>query len=305
MAGPTVAPPSRRRPTWLSWTLLAVGVSSVGVSAILIRYADAADPLAISFWRCAAGAVALAPFGRHGFSKLTSQTARLPLVAGMFLAVHLASWITSLELTTVASSVLLVCTTPIFTALAARYLFKERFRALVWVGIALALAGTVLIAGGAAGGGGGQASLGGDALALFGAVTVAGYTVAGEIARRRLGIVEYAVLAYGAAAVLLLAVCLVAGVPLLGYPTTTWLAIAGIVIGPQLLGHTILNFLLRDFDATTVTVAVMAEPPIAIALAFLVFSEAPSALVYPGGAAIVAGIYLVSVHRGRAPDIVE
>ncbi len=303
MAAPTAAPASTRRPTWLSWTLLAVGAFSVGVSAILIRYADAADPLAISFWRCAAGAVALAPFGRHGFSALTPRAARLPLVAGVFLAVHLASWITSLELTTVANSVLLVCTTPIFTALAARCLFKERFRALVWVGIALALAGTVLIAGGATGGG--RASLGGDALALFGAVTVAGYTLAGEVARRRLGIVEYAVLAYGAAAVLLLPVCLVAGVPLLGYPTATWLAIAGIVIGPQLLGHTILNFLLRDFDATTITVAVMAEPPIAIGLAFLVFSEAPSALVYPGGAAIGAGIYLVSVHRGRAPDIVE
>ncbi len=283
--------------------LLAVGVFSVGVSAILIRYAGRADPLAISFWRCAAGALALAPFGRRGFATLTPRRAGLPVIAGAFLAVHLASWITSLELTTVANSVLLVCTTPIFTALAARYLFRERFRSVVWLGIRLALAGTALIAGGA--GGEGQASLSGDALALFGAITVAGYTIAGEVARRRLGIVEYAVLAYGAAALLLLAVCLVAGVPLLGYPAQTWLAIAGIVVGPQLLGHTILNFLLRDLDATTVTVAVMAEPPIAIALAFVLFSEAPSVLVYPGGAAIVAGIYLVSVHRGRAPDIVE
>ncbi len=300
---PATTTGTRRGPTWLSWVLLAVGVFSVGGSAILIRYAEGADPLAISFWRCAAGALALAPFGRSGFATLSRRTARLPLLAGIFLAVHLASWITSLELTTVANSVLLVCTTPIFTALAARYLFRERFRAAVWLGIVLTLAGTALIAGGASAGG--RASLSGDALALFGAVTVAGYTIAGEIARRRLGIVEYAVLAYGAAALLLLPVCLLAGVPLLGYPTPTWLAIAGIVLGPQLLGHTILNFLLRDFDATTVTVAVMAEPPIAIGLAFLLFAEAPAALVYPGGAAIIAGIFLVSVHRGRAAEIVE
>ncbi len=289
--------------TWTSWTLLAIGVFSVGGSAILIRYAEAAEPLAISFWRCALGALALAPFGRRGFARLTRGGWILPAVAGGFLAVHFASWITSLELTTVANSVLLVCTTPIFTAIAARYLFKETLRAAVWLGIALTLGGTTLIA--VAGGGEGEASRLGDMLALAGAITVAGYTLAGEISRRRLGVVEYAVITYGAAAALLLPISLAVGIPLFGYPAQTWLAIAGIVIGPQLLGHTTLNFVLRDLDATTVAVAVMAEPPIAIALAFLLFSETPSMLVYPGGAAILAGILLVSANRRRAPEIVE
>lgn len=290
-------------PTWVSWTLLAVGVVSVAGSAILIRYAEGAEPLAISFWRCAAGALALAPFGRRGFARLTGRGWLVPLVAGAFLAVHFATWITSLELTTVANSVLLVCTTPIFTALAARYIFKERFRAAVWVGIAFTFAGTAVIAG--AGGGDGATSLAGDVLALIGAVTVAGYTLAGQVSRRTLGIVEYAVITYGAGALLLLPVCIVAGVPLFGFPPQTWFAIAGIVIGPQLLGHTILNFLLRDLDATTVMVAVMAEPPIAIVLAFILFSEAPSVLIYPGGAAILLGIMLVSLNRGQAPELIE
>lgn len=297
------AAPTGTGPTWVSWALLALGVVSVAGSAILIRYADGAEPLAISFWRCAAGAVALAPFGGRGFKRLTGRGWLLPIVAGAFLAVHFATWITSLELTTVANSVLLVCTTPIFTAIAARFIFKERFRVAVWIGIALTFAGTALIAG--AGGGEGEASLSGDMLALLGAVTVGGYTLAGQVSRRTLGIVEYAVITYGAAALLLLPVCLAAGVPLAGYPGQTWAAIAGIVIGPQLLGHTILNFVLKDLDATTVTVAVMAEPPIAIALAFVLFSEAPSALVYPGGAAILAGILLVSLNRGEVPELVE
>lgn len=234
---------------------------------------------------------------------MSSREAILPLIAGTFLAVHFASWITSLGLTTVANAVLLVSTTPVFTALAARYLFKERHRSAVWTGIALTLGGSALIAG--AGGGRGEASLAGDMLALLGAVAVGGYTLAGEVSRRRLGIVPYSVLTYGSAALLLLAACLFVGAELGGYPIETWLAIAGIVAGPQLLGHTLLNFVLRDFDATTVTVAVMAEPPIAIALAFVLFAETPSLLVYPGGVAIAAGILLVSLKRRRAPQIVE
>ena len=286
-------------PTWVSWTLLAVGVVSVAVSAILIRYAEA-EPLAISFWRCALGALALAPFGKRGFARLSGRGWVLPFVAGAFLAVHFATWITSLELTTVANSVLLVSTTPIFTTLAARFIFRERFRGAVWAGIAFTLAGTALIAG--AGGQEGRASLAGDSLALLGAVTVAGYTLAGQVSRRTLGIVEYAVITYGAAALLLLPVCLASGVPLFGYPPQTWLAIGGIVIGPQLLGHTVLNFVLRDLDATTVSVAVMAEPPIAIALAFVLFDEAPSLLVYPGGLAILVGILMVSLNRRERGD---
>lgn len=292
-----------RAPTSKSWALLAVGVASVGVSAILIRYAEGAEPLAIAFWRCAAGAVALAPFGRHGYSRLALRGLFLPVVAGAFLAVHFGSWITSLELTTVASSVLLVSTTPVFTAIAAPYVFGERLRGAVWLGIALTLGGTALIA--VAGGGDGEVSFSGNALALLGAVAVAGYTLAGEVSRRRLGIVEYSVITYGTAALLLLAVCLAGDIPLGGYPASTWLAITGIVVGPQLLGHTILNFVLRDLDSTTVSVAVMAEPAIAIGLAYLLFSEAPTVLVYPGGLAILAGILLVSVNRGRAPEIIE
>ena len=292
-----------RTPSLVSWILLAVGVASVSVSAILIRYAGAAHPLAISFWRCALGAAALAPFGGSGFRRLTGRGWLLPLIAGVFLATHFAAWITSLQLTTIANSTLLVSTTPVFTALAARYLFKELLPLAAWLGIALTLAGTSLIA--LAAGGGDQASRVGDMLAVLGAIAVAGYTLAGEVSRRRLGIVEYAAITYGAAAVTVLSVCLAGGIPLWGYPAQTWLALAGIVAGPQLLGHTVLNFVLRDLDSTTVSVAVMAEPPIAVGLAYVIFSEVPSALVYPGGAAILAGILLVSIKRRKPPQIIE
>jgi drug/metabolite transporter (DMT)-like permease len=268
-------------------------VVSASVSAILIRYADGAEPLAISFWRCAAGAIVLLPFARAGLGVLEPGTWRMPAVAGAFLAVHFASWITSLELTTVASSVLLVSTTPIFVALVAWLLLKEHVQTRGWAGVLLAFAGTVLVAGGDLSG----SSLDGNILALVGGATAAGYVLAGRQARQGIGILEYAVIAYASAGILLLLSCLVGGVELWGYDARTWWAIAGIVIGPQLLGHTIINLVLKDIDVTTVSVSIMAEPVIATVLAFLLFDEVPPALLYPGGAAILAGIYLTSTAR--------
>jgi drug/metabolite transporter (DMT)-like permease len=281
------------RPATRDFALLWMGVISASVSAILIRYADGAEPLAISFWRCTAGAIVLLPFARRGLGALEPGTLRMPAVAGAFLAVHFASWITSLELTTVASSVLLVSTTPIFVALAAWLLLKERVQTRGWAGVLLAFAGTVLIAGADLSG----SSLDGNLLALIGGATSGGYVLAGRRARQDIGILEYAVIAYATAGALLLGSCLIGGVALWGFDARTWWAIAGIVIGPQLLGHTFINLVLKDIDVTTVSVSIMAEPVIATVLAFLLFDEVPPALLYPGGAAILAGIYLTSTAR--------
>jgi drug/metabolite transporter (DMT)-like permease len=283
------------RPATRDFALLWIGVVSASVSAILIRYADGAEPLAISFWRCAAGAIVLLPFARAGLGALEPGTWRMPALAGAFLAVHFASWITSLELTTVASSVLLVSTTPIFVALVAWLLLKEHVQTRGWAGVLLAFGGTILVAGGDLSG----SSLDGNILALVGGATAAGYVLAGRRARQGIGILEYAVIAYASAGILLLLSCLVGGVELWGYDARTWWAITGIVIGPQLLGHTIINLVLKDIDVTTVSVSIMAEPVIATVLAFLLFEEVPPALLYPGGAAILAGIYLTSTARER------
>jgi drug/metabolite transporter (DMT)-like permease len=281
------------RSEWTSWLLLALAVVSTSTSAILIRYASGADPLAISFWRCAAGAAVLAPFTARRPGKVASANLARSLMAGAFLAVHFGTWITSVNLTTVAASVLLVSTTPVFVAAAAWMLFGERLERLGWLGIGLTLVGVGLIAGGGFTG----SSPAGNLLALTGGLMAAGYLLAGRAARRELGIIEYAVLVYGTAALFLLCFCVAAGTPLWGYPALTWWAIAGIVVGPQLLGHTLINWALKDIDPTTVAVTIMVEPVVSTLLAFALFSELPSALVYPGGALILLGIYLVSAAR--------
>jgi drug/metabolite transporter (DMT)-like permease len=289
------------RAPWLPWALLAVGVGAASVSAILIRYADGADPLAMAFWRCVAGAAALLPFATRAIRTGGRSALGAPVVAGIFLMLHFATWMTSVNLTTVAASVLLVSTTPVFVAVAALVLYRERLPALAWVGIILSTAGAAAVGGGSLGG----SSLDGNLLAVAGAATAGGYVMAGEAARRTQGILEYAVVTYAVAGLLLGIVCVAGGVELAGFPRGTWLAIAGMVVGPQLLGHTVINLTLSDIDATTVSVTIMAEPVIATALAFFLFDEVPSWLLYPGGAAILLGIYTVSAARRKPAVIVE
>ncbi|CAN5715907.1 DMT family transporter [soil metagenome] len=284
-----------QRPGWVVWAILTVGILGVSISVILIRYASIdsdgdAHPLSISFWRCALGALALVPFARFKRRGTNPVTIKFSIMAGFFLALHFASWITSVGLTSVASSVLLVSTTPVFTAIVASFAFKERLQTLGWIGIALTLVGVGLIGGGDFGGSSGLGNL----LALIGGATAGGYLIIGARARRTLGIVEYAGITYTTAGLLLVVVCLLGGVSLWGYGAQTWWAIVGSVIGPQLLGHTLINATLSDIDTTTVAVTIMVEPIIATALAYFIFSEAPSLLIYPGGALILLGIYLVT-----------
>lgn len=293
-------PPSGSR-QWFSWAMLATGVTAAGVSAILIRYADDAHGLAISFWRCSAGALLLAPFAIPGLRRLTRRDLIVPLIAGVSLAAHFGTWIPSVELTSIASSVLLVSTTPIFVALTSWWLLNDRLGGRGWLGIGLALSGTALIAGLDFAG----SSLAGNLLALAGGITVVGYVLGGQRARQTLGILEYATVTYAIAALTILPICLVAGIDLGGYDSQTNWAIIGLIAGPQLMGHTLINYALKDIDATTVSVTVMSEPIIAIALAFVLFNEVPSTLAYPGGLAILVGIFLVSVVRREPVVIVE
>ncbi|CAN5365376.1 DMT family transporter [soil metagenome] len=278
------------------WLLLGIAILATSSSAILVRYAQGAPALALAFWRCALGALCLAPWARARLPRMTLMQYLLPILAGAFLAVHFGTWISSVGLTTVASAILLVSTTPIFVAAADRMLFGIRLTRRGWAGIVLAIAGVGTIGGGDFAGG----SIAGDGLALAGAVAAAGYLMAGQRARRDLGTLEYAALAYGCAAALLLVACGIAGVPLWGWSGRTWLVVALMAAGPQLLGHTMINFVLKAFDATTVTVTVMLEPVVTIVLAFFFLGEVPSPLVLPGGLAILAGIYAVARSQRSA-----
>lgn len=285
---------------WVTWSILWVGVLAASVSGILIRYAEEASGVALSLWRCGVGALVLLPFAYRGVRAMKRSDYLLPIFSGACLAAHFASWVTSINMTTIAASVLLVSTTPVFVALASRWILDERLVATVWFGIALAMGGTVLIAGLDLEDSSGM----GNVLALIGGITAAGYALAGRRSRQSLGILEYATVTYGAAALLLGAGCLLWRIEVTGYSSVTWWAIAGSIVGPQLIGHTLINYVLRDIDATRVSVTIMAEPIIAIGMAWALLDEIPKALAYPGGLAILIGIYLVSIPR-RQPVVIS
>jgi drug/metabolite transporter (DMT)-like permease len=277
---------------------LAVGIAAISTAPILVRVA-ALPALALAFWRCLAGAALLAPFalgprGRPpGGSIGRAEAARL-LAAGVCLAVHFALWNASLALTSVAASTTLVSCSPLFVGLGGRLLGEPPSRR-AWLGIALAVAGAAVIGLGDAGApdpAGGSRALLGDALAFAGSAAMGGYLLLGRVARRRLPVSTYAASVYGVAAAVLLPACLLTGAALGGYRAGSWLALAAIVAGPQLLGHTVFNGLLASVRATVVAVAILAEPVGATALAWLLLHELPAAAFWLGAPLVLAGVWL-------------
>jgi drug/metabolite transporter (DMT)-like permease len=281
---------------------MVVGVVAISTSPILIRLA-AVPALALAFWRCLAGAAVLAPFARRGRAGglQRDDLARLG-TAGVFLAAHFALWNASLALTSVGAATTLVSCTPLFVGIGARFLGEAPGRR-TWAGIVLATVGAVVIgvsdalAGPVAGAGAttGASGLLGDVLAFAGAAAVAVYLLIGRVMRRRLPVSTYAASVYGMAAAVLLPACLLTGSSLGGYAAGSWLAVAGVVVGPQLLGHTVFNSLLTSVSATVVSVVLLIEPVGATALAWLLFHELPAAGFWVGAPLVLAGSWLAII----------
>lgn len=285
---------------------LTAGVLAVSTSSILIRIADA-PPLALSFWRCALGALAIVPFAvrarRRGLS-LDSVQRRQLVAAGLFLAAHFAAFITSLSFTTVASAAVLVTMGPLFVGIGAAVFLNEPPTRRTWVGICIAIVGAAGIAASDFGALTTRAMVG-DALAFSGAALVAGYLLIGRAARQRLPVSRYAATVYGVAAAALLVASLATGSALWGYTTATWLAIAGLVIGPQLLGHTMFNSLLGAVPPTVIAVVVLAEPIGSTILAFLLLDESPTPGFWLAAPLIAAGVALSVLGSRPGADPVD
>jgi drug/metabolite transporter (DMT)-like permease len=296
-AGPAVS----ARPLRLG--VLLVGILAVSTASIFIRYAQPGAPsLTIAAGRLALAALLLAPLtlARHRteLARLTARQLGLALLAGAFLAAHFALWITSLERTSVASSVVLVTTTPLWVGLLAPLFLRERLTRRVAIGILLALAGGVTVGLGDAGAGAATAPHGGallgDLMALAGAWMMAGNLMVGRRLRADLGLVPYISVVYGAAAVILLLLMAAAGQSFLGLSPMTCLWIALLALVPQLLGHTSFNWALRYLPASLVAVALLGEPVGSSALAWALLREVPGPVTLGGAVLILAGIAVVA-----------
>src|SRR5437764_8016520 len=248
----------------LGFTLLValvVAVLAISSSAPLIAYA-AAPGLAIAFWRNALAVAVLVPVaGTRRRAELRAPGRRVAgwtVLAGIALAVHFGTWVRSAKLTSIAAATALVCTAPVWTALIAR-LRGVHVPGTTWLGIAVAVGGAVLATGADVTVSG--HAVAGDLLALAGGVAAAVYATYGARARATLSTTAYTTICYAVCAAGLALACLLGRVPLAGWPATTWLAIAAMTAGPQLLGHSLLNYALHRLSATTISVIVLFEVP--------------------------------------------
>ncbi len=273
--------------------VVATGVAAVSCAAVLIRLADA-PALTIVAYRLTLASLVLAPLavsrGRSGLRSLTFSQAMWCAASAIVLALHFVAWTASLEHTSVTSSVVLVTTSPLLIAAVSYLAYRERVTAQLAGGIALGLAGSLVIAVGDRAAG--ERELFGDLLALVGAVGAAAYFLIGRRVRREMSNVSYIAIVYPAAAVVLLAAVAVTGAPMTGYSAFTYAMLALMALGPQLLGHSSLNWALGHLSATLVAVAVMAEPVGATILAWRLLGEAPPPASVAGGALVLSGVYL-------------
>ncbi|HKA68471.1 MAG TPA: DMT family transporter [Actinomycetes bacterium] len=284
--------------------VMAVGVLAVGTSGPLIA-AMMAPPLAIAFWRNLLGAVATAPLvvfraGRRAeVAGLGRRGWRILLIAAVLLALHFATWVPSVTLTSVASSLALVTTQPIWAALLARAA-GHQVPPRVWVGIAIALTGVLVLTGvdftvSAK-------ALAGDALALLGGIFSAGYVTAGAELRRTVSTPTYTTLCYSLCAILLLAVCLAGRQSLTGYSGRDWVLLLAITIGPQLLGHSLFNSLLRTTSPTVISLVLLFEVPVGAVIAALWLGQTPPLAALPAVLLLLVGIGVVVGARTPAQE---
>jgi drug/metabolite transporter (DMT)-like permease len=276
--------------------LIAVGV--VSFAAILIRLCTVPSPV-IAAYRLSFASVILFPLflsRLRGF-RVTGRQVAVCALSGFFLSIHFLSWIESLSLTSVASSVVLVTTSPIFASAFTWLALGERLSRRTGLAIVICFTGSFIVARGDLGLG--AESLRGDVYALIGAAAAGAYFAAGRVLRRDLGHIEYAFLTYSASALMLLAYAFARGYAMTGFDTSNYTWFVLLAAGPQAFGHTTLNWALRYLPASRVTVSILGEPVGSALLAWLFFNEVPGYAVLAGGGLILYGVYVAMSERRR------
>jgi drug/metabolite transporter (DMT)-like permease len=298
------------------------GILAVSTASIFIRFAQKeATSLVIAAWRLTVASLILIPVAasthRRELTSLKRNELLLALLSGIFLALHFATWITSLQYTTVASSVVLVSTIPLWVALLSPFTIKEPIRRAVLIGLVLALVGGVvvglsdscsvtagrLICPSLSNFLHGRAFLG-DILALCGAIAGAAYLLIGRKLRAKMSLISYISLVYGMAAIVLVIIMLSARENPFGYSAQIYIWLILLAVIPQLIGHSTFNWALGYLSAAYVSITLLGEPIGSTILAYFILHERPSPIKLAGGVLILVGIYIASrSETDKTPEL--
>jgi drug/metabolite transporter (DMT)-like permease len=297
--------PTTRTP-WQTYAVLAGGIVAVSLAAIFIRLAqdEGISSLLIAASRLTIAALVLTPFTIPRYTTHIGQLIRsdwiLVVVSGLFLSLHFILWITSLEHTTVLVSVVLVNTTPLWSALLEFVFLRSRLNQLIFLGLIVAITGSIVISLP-----NGELALGsnpllGSLLAIGGAITVAVYYVIGRKLRSKLPLFPYIWLVYGLAAIVTCLAVFITYTPITGYSPQSYIWLVAIALVPQLVGHSSFNYALGYLSATYVGIATQLEPAGSALMAFFLFREVPRPLQILGSVIILIGVSLASLGQNRS-----
>ncbi|WP_423745408.1 DMT family transporter (plasmid) [Haladaptatus sp. SPP-AMP-3] len=286
-------------------TALAVAIVAVSTSAILIELSNAPS-IVKALYRSLFTTLLLAPFAvtryRDDLRTFSPRDLLIAVVTGCALAGHFIAWFESLDWTTVAASVTLVQSQPLFVAFGAWALLDERVTRKTMVGILVALLGMVAMSFGdflSPATVAGQRPLYGNGLAVVGAIAAAGYVLAGRSLRQRVSLIPYVTVVYGVSTVVLFGAALTSGaqVSLAAYRPTEWVLFLGMAVGPGIFGHTVINWALKYVESSVVSVTLLGEPVGSTVLALVILGQVPGVATMVGGAVVLGGIYVASTGR--------
>jgi drug/metabolite transporter (DMT)-like permease len=298
-AGASRPPSAIAAPPRADLLLMPIAILAVSTSGPLMA-AAAAPALAVALWRNLLATAVIGPYAlvrhRAEIAAMSVRERRWTVGAGLLLALHFATWTPSLRYTSVASATALVCSQPIWVALIARASGHEVPRR-AWWGIALALVSVIVLTG--VDFSLEPRALVGDLLALVGGMFSAVYTVAGAEVRRTVSTTSYTLLCYGTSAFALLVFCFVGRVRITGFSGTTWLQLVALTAGAQLLGHSLINRVLRTTSPTVVSLALLFEVVGAAVIAAIYLGQTPPVAAVPAALLLLAGIAIVISARPR------
>jgi drug/metabolite transporter (DMT)-like permease len=281
---------------------LLISIIAVSFASIFILSCQA-PPLSIAFYRLLFTTLLISPFvlirkkTRNELRMLPRATLLIMLVIGVILAIHFSLWITSLKMTSVASSVILVTAHPVLVAPVSFYFFKEK---LCWVnalGIVISLIGVVVLVIGNYGFAAfGLDTIEGNIFALLGGIAAGLYILGGRKLRKTVSTVSYAFVVYAVGTVTLFFICLAVSAPVynLAIPDYEIILLMALVSG--ILGHTLYNWSLGYIRASVMSVALLGEPIGSSLLAYVIpwIHQEPSLYTVVGGGIILVGIYLTA-----------
>ncbi len=284
------------------YLFLVIGLLAICLAAVFIRYAQAPG-LIVAAYRMLITSLILLPLALPALKKtpLRKQNIGYTLLAGVFLGIHFATWISSLSFTTMAASVTIVATQPIWVALFGWFFLGLAPSFMLLLGVLIAVAGGAMIGFGDFSGG--SAPLLGDLLALLGAISSAAYLLLGRSAQRQgLSLNAYVGVAYSTAALVLLPIPFIAGLSYTNYSLQTFFWIALLALIPQLIGHTSINNAMRYLNPTLVATAMLLEPIGTGFLALFLFQEIPSRTTLFGSLILLIGVAITIYSTSQVKE---